>query len=192
MDKRKRIKMVSMICPYCGGREFVTSAHVVQRWRVSYGGDFLEEVESCTEVLHGPDADNIWSCYRCGKEAVSLDDFSLDHDPNDLVYEIEADEDFYINGKSIGKKFFLALYDSCAETTEGLLSVGYSIYDSERKLFDGGNYDYPIEIATETVADRLEEVLDFIFVTEEFLSKEKTGEINISVSDLDRCEDFED
>ena len=105
----KKTNQPNMICPCCGGREFITTATVTQDWRVSFGGDFLEEVSSCNDVLCEPSTDNIWSCFRCGGEAVSLNDFDIDHDPNDLVFEVEGPDDFILNWKNIGKFFYLAL-----------------------------------------------------------------------------------
>ena len=93
----KKTNQPNMICPCCGGREFITTATVTQDWRVSFGGDFLEEVSSCNDVLCEPNTDNIWSCFRCGEEAVSLNDFDIDHDPNDLVFEVEGPDDFILN-----------------------------------------------------------------------------------------------
>ena len=93
----KKTNQPNMICPCCGGREFITPATVTQDWRVSFGGDFLEEVSSCNDVLCEPNTDNIWSCFRCGGEAVSLNDFGIDHDPNDLVFEVEGPDDFILN-----------------------------------------------------------------------------------------------
>ena len=108
----KKTNQPNMICPCCGGREFITPATVTQDWKVSFGGDFLEEVSSCNDVLCEPNTDNIWSCFRCGGEAVSLNDFGIDHDPNDLVFEVEGPDDFILNWKNIGKFFYLALYAS--------------------------------------------------------------------------------
>lgn len=159
----RRNQKIDMICPCCGGREFVTTVTVTQDWKVSSGGDFEEEVQSFIELLHGPDTDNIWSCCRCGGEAVSVNEFDIDHDPNDFVYEIEGRDDFIMNGSNIGKKFYLGLYAIYEEAEEGHLSVGYSVYGDDRELIDGGDFEYPEELDTETVADRLEEVLDFIF-----------------------------
>lgn len=68
----KKTNQPNMICPCCGGREFITTVTVTQDWRVSFGGDFLEEVSSCNDVLREPDTDNIWSCFRCEKRIFYL------------------------------------------------------------------------------------------------------------------------
>lgn len=44
------------------------NAHVVQGWRVDCDGEFIEETESCVEVTHKPDDDDIWQCTKCGWE----------------------------------------------------------------------------------------------------------------------------
>jgi hypothetical protein len=49
--------------------EFITTAHVVQTWKVDKEGDFIEEV-STDEVTHGPDKNNIWTCAICGAKAI--------------------------------------------------------------------------------------------------------------------------
>lgn len=187
----KKTNQPNMICPCCGGREFITTVTVTQDWRVSFGGDFLEEVSSCNDVLRELDTDNIWSCFRCGGEAVSLNDFDIDHDPNDLVFEVEGPDDFILNWKNIGKFFYLALYASYGEAEEGNLTVGYSVYDKDRKLLDGGDYEYPQEVDTDTVADRFNEVMDFIFWDGMMESEETVKKLKIRVSDLER-DDFDD
>lgn len=58
-------------CPYCGNtKKFVTVAHIAQDWVVDGNGEFIEVYTDCTETLAGPNPDNVWTCYRCGKEAV--------------------------------------------------------------------------------------------------------------------------
>ena len=54
------------ICPRCGGKEFFTTAHVAQEWKVNEKGNFIECTEDCIEVDAGPDDDNIWFCAKCG------------------------------------------------------------------------------------------------------------------------------
>lgn len=57
------------ICPKCGGKEFITVAHVAQDWKVDEFGNFIKEMET-TETVAGPDDDNIWTCANCGAEGV--------------------------------------------------------------------------------------------------------------------------
>ena len=52
-------------CPRCGHTEFFATAHVAQGWRVDKNGDFIEESNSCMEVTHFPDDDDIWDCANC-------------------------------------------------------------------------------------------------------------------------------
>lgn len=54
------------ICPKCGGRRFVVTAHVTEDWIVDEDGEFLEVKESCVEVTHHPDDDDVWECEKCG------------------------------------------------------------------------------------------------------------------------------
>ena len=44
----KKTNQPNMICPCCGGREFITTVTVTQDWRVSFGGDFLEAQAAMT------------------------------------------------------------------------------------------------------------------------------------------------
>lgn len=57
------------ICPQCGNNTFITTAHVVQDWKVDENGNFIECIET-TETTHPPDDGNIWTCAKCGAEAV--------------------------------------------------------------------------------------------------------------------------
>lgn len=56
-------------CPNCGGTNFEVTAHVTQDWLVGSNGDFIMEINSCTEVTHTPDDDDIWVCAMCGYDA---------------------------------------------------------------------------------------------------------------------------
>lgn len=58
------------ICPKCGGREFITTAHVMQSWKVDSEGRWIETIEDCIQIDSNPDPDNIWICVKCGAEAV--------------------------------------------------------------------------------------------------------------------------
>lgn len=63
------------ICPTSENhKEFYTTAHVVQNWKVNETGEFLEVKEDCIEVASPPDKDNVWVCAICGKEAKVIDD----------------------------------------------------------------------------------------------------------------------
>ena len=56
-------------CPRCGCEEFLVTAHVTQGWLVDKDGMFKEETQSCIEVTHDPDDDDIWDCPNCGYSA---------------------------------------------------------------------------------------------------------------------------
>lgn len=58
------------ICPKCGGQEFSTTAHVMQDWVVNQCGEFLRTLDDCLEVDVYPDNGNVWTCTKCGAEAV--------------------------------------------------------------------------------------------------------------------------
>ena len=60
------------ICPNgCGGC-FDTTAHIMQSWKVDATGAFVEVLENCIQTTHGPDNDNIWTCVKCGAEALQV------------------------------------------------------------------------------------------------------------------------
>ena len=51
-------------------KKFVTVTHVTEDWIVDQNGDFIEIFENSeTEVVHGPNKDNVWTCVDCGCEA---------------------------------------------------------------------------------------------------------------------------
>lgn len=53
------------ICPKCGNRKFLTTAHVMQEWEVDEDGEFISCADECLQVSFGPDDDNIWRCSEC-------------------------------------------------------------------------------------------------------------------------------
>ena len=57
-----------MVCPNGCNANFITTAHVVQEWKVDNEGNFIEALHDCIEVAHRPDTDNIWSCAKCRAE----------------------------------------------------------------------------------------------------------------------------
>lgn len=56
-------------CPNCGHDRFFTTAHVSQTWEVDEYGNFIQTI-STDETTHGPHDDNIWTCTKCGTEAI--------------------------------------------------------------------------------------------------------------------------
>ena len=52
-------------CPRCGAESFYVSAHVIQDWLVDCNKTFLQEIDSCVEVTHFPDDQDIWECANC-------------------------------------------------------------------------------------------------------------------------------
>lgn len=70
--------MYKAICPKNSEHtEFVTTAHVMQEWRVDAHGDFLDVTDDCLQVTHRPrpDLGNHWTCHECGTEAVFVRGF---------------------------------------------------------------------------------------------------------------------
>lgn len=54
--------------PTLDHKNFYTSAHVVQTWKVNPNGDFCEEISN-DDVTHSPHKDNTWECCTCGASA---------------------------------------------------------------------------------------------------------------------------
>ncbi len=52
-------------------KTFVTTAHVMEEWKVDEHGEFIE-VTMTLQVDVGPDPDNIWCCSECGAQAMVL------------------------------------------------------------------------------------------------------------------------
>jgi len=62
--------MITAKCPKkCKNKQFVTTAHVMEEWKVDEHGDFIERVKFL-EVTSYPDPENYWSCAECGAEAI--------------------------------------------------------------------------------------------------------------------------
>ena len=57
------------ICPKCGGKQFVTTGHVVQKWLVDECGLCTNVLDDCICVTYYPDNQNVWTCFSCGYEA---------------------------------------------------------------------------------------------------------------------------
>jgi len=49
-------------------KRFITTAHVMEEWRVDSEGNWIETI-CCLQTDHGPDPDNTWTCAICGAEA---------------------------------------------------------------------------------------------------------------------------
>jgi len=47
-------------------KRFSTYAHVAQDWEVDEHGEFVECIDSCTQVVHKPDE---FTCLTCGTPA---------------------------------------------------------------------------------------------------------------------------
>lgn len=48
---------------------FFGTAHITQDWVIDKNNHFKEAVNTCTEVLHAPDKQDLVTCKICGKEA---------------------------------------------------------------------------------------------------------------------------
>ena len=55
-------------CPKCGRDKFHVTAHVAQDWLVNEHGEFQETIDECSQVLHEPDDEDVWTCAGCGHD----------------------------------------------------------------------------------------------------------------------------
>lgn len=55
-------------CPECGCEKFYVTAHVVEEWLVDANGDYIDTHESCVDIAHYPDDEDIWTCSNCSHE----------------------------------------------------------------------------------------------------------------------------
>jgi hypothetical protein len=53
---------------------FEVSAHVAQLWLVDEEGNFMEEIDGCSEVTHEPDSQSMFICQACdpGEEVLGV------------------------------------------------------------------------------------------------------------------------
>lgn len=52
-------------------KEFLTTAHVVQNWKVDSDGGFLSVRDDCVKVAYDPNIDIDWKCAICGAKAIT-------------------------------------------------------------------------------------------------------------------------
>lgn len=117
------------VCPKCGAREFVTVAHVTQTWMVDENGNFLEELTSCDEVLHGPDDGNIWTCAKCGAEALIADTVRLTAaDAQEKLQDVLDDRTLVLKryGEMYGAEAESFSLDSCETAQRLMQALGFN------------------------------------------------------------------
>lgn len=105
------------VCPQCCGMKFSTTAAVSQDWYVDPCGNFMEDADSCSQVLYEPDNDNIWSCAACGEEAVMLnvdanEYYRLPHE-NETVTTIVKFTDADVDGCGTNVETIAILKGTC-------------------------------------------------------------------------------
>lgn len=88
------------VCPNHCEALLMTTAHVVQTWKVDAVGNFIESVSDDT-ITHGPDDGNTWECAECGAEAelVECQRFS--------VADGEVQGDLYMPTMPCGSAFWV-------------------------------------------------------------------------------------
>lgn len=56
------------ICPKCGGKKWIVTAHVTQDWEVNEYGEYIKTICDCVETTHSPDENDVWCCSKCDAE----------------------------------------------------------------------------------------------------------------------------
>lgn len=118
------------ICPKCGGKEFLISAHVVQEWMVDGNGEFISCTEDCLDVTHKPSNDECWECAHCGYEDIG-ENFEIRNYIVTLTYT--ANRSFTIAAKTPEEAFEVAQeqFGDC----DNLIS--YVVEHKDRVVIDG-------------------------------------------------------
>lgn len=125
---------MKMICPKCGGNEFITTAHVMQDWKVDASGNYLETINGCVQVDRNPDPDNIWTCCRCG-----------------------SDQPLFINRRKVGQQCYLNISKQPDHIT-------YIVYDKDRnKLYLDCLATKRTAETAPALLDDLKDLLDTLF-----------------------------
>ena len=58
------------ICPNNSNhQEFLAGATVRQEWKIDSSGNFLEETNTCSDIIDKPDLGIGWTCFTCGADA---------------------------------------------------------------------------------------------------------------------------
>ena len=139
------------ICPKCGCKEFTTTAHVMQEWKVDGEGNYIETMDPCLQVDHYPDPDNIWTCCRCGSEAVEEKDFPFDQDTVTIYCESKS-HDILIKGETG------SCYITISKKTDG---YNCRLYNKDKKeLCEVPIYKKP---SSERTIDDIPFVLEVLF-----------------------------
>lgn len=146
---------MKMICPKCGGNEFITTAHVMQDWKVNASGNYLETINGCVQVDRNPDPDNIWTCCRCG--SVAIDEKNFIYDKNNFTIYCESDQPLFINRRKVGQQCYLNISKQPDHIT-------YIVYDKDRnKLYLDCLATKRTAETAPTLLDDLKDLLDTLF-----------------------------
>ena len=67
--------MTRTVCPKNPKHKmFLTTAHVMQEWKVDWAGNFIRVTNDCPQVTHKPDLENLWTCATCGEQAEHIEE----------------------------------------------------------------------------------------------------------------------
>lgn len=67
------MKKKKHVCPNGCNSTFFTVDHVMQEWEVDAYGNFIKTTEDCILVSHNPEDGNVWTCSKCGMEAIIIE-----------------------------------------------------------------------------------------------------------------------
>jgi hypothetical protein len=61
---------MKLSCPKSDAhKRFSVTAHVAQEWQVGPSGEFVRVITDCSDVVHQPDAQDLFQCMTCGATA---------------------------------------------------------------------------------------------------------------------------
>lgn len=118
------------ICPKCGGKKFIVTAHVTEDWLVDEGGNWLDTCSSCNEVTHYPNNDDLWTCSECGYEAAGSE---FEMNEYDVTISYIANTTIKVMAQNADRAVDMASYELESESP-----ISYTVQDEEgRTVLDG-------------------------------------------------------
>lgn len=148
---------MKIVCPNNHNhKEFSVTAHVTQQWKVCENGEFIETLDNCIEVTHGPNAhDFIFTCIDCGSKGVTLGEIAT-------LYATTSNENTF---------GYINIYDNKEEAEK---EIGTIVYGETITTVIKGYSFKPVGL--EHLYD---EAPDFCYSVEE--ARQRASELNIEL-----------
>ena len=118
------------ICPKCGGKKFIVTAHVTQDWIIDENGCYIETIEPCVDVTHYPDEDDLWTCFNCGYDCCGS---AFDTKKYNVTISYIANKTITVNAHNADKAVDIATDEIGSES-----NMSYIVEDEDGKtVLDG-------------------------------------------------------